>query len=53
MQDKREQHKDLEIQSHAKSAEIHEQYRGKQEFAEKIKELDTWFREEFNKIFKK
>ena len=51
--DKLEQHKELELQSHQKNDEIHEQYRGKPEFAEKIKELDEWFKKRFMEIFKK
>ena len=51
--DKLEQEKQLEAEHYKKNDEIHEQYRGKPEFTEKIKELDKWFREEFMKIFGK
>ena len=50
--DKLEQGKQLEAEHYKKNDEIHEQYRGKPEFAEKIRELDNWFKEEFRKIFK-
>lgn len=51
--DKIKQEQQLEAEHYKKNDEIYKKYLWKPEFQQKLKELDSWFAEEFAKIFKK